>query len=227
VSYHHPVHGNMPGSPDFEHGKQYRTRCGKVTGPLYANPCFSGEVYPIVGLVDGAAKTWTPAGRYTTHGEGPLDLMPGAIGAVDPQCVLQGQIEALQTRVVNLMNAVEMQQSAMKHHQNALKGHGDALKHLRHTVTNHRERIYDHVNRISKLEVSAVCDPIINGASMPSERITPPKRIIKGGWVNVYQDAAGPYFTRPWFTRDEADKQAADGRISCIQIPDITEGQGL
>lgn len=55
------------------------------------------------------------------------------------------------------------------------------------------------------------------------------KRIFKVGWVNVYLDAAGPYMSRPWSSKAEADNQR-DSRercIACIKIPDLAEGEGL
>lgn len=55
------------------------------------------------------------------------------------------------------------------------------------------------------------------------------KATIKGGWVNVYRnvDADGTMmFGRVHSSREEADTHHLK-RIACIQIPDITEGEGL
>jgi len=59
-----------------------------------------------------------------------------------------------------------------------------------------------------------------------------PKRTIKGGWLNVWAVDGGGRAMNPTLfdTKDEADKHAAEDsgtRIACIQIPDITEGEGL
>jgi hypothetical protein len=61
--------------------------------------------------------------------------------------------------------------------------------------------------------------------------MTPFKRTIKGGWMNVY--AASPEQKRDlgwryhFATRELADKFAGPLRTACIQIPDFTEGEGL
>lgn len=77
------------------------------------------------------------------------------------------------------------------------------------------------MDKVGKLEVAAVCDPIIASAE--------PKRTIKGGWVNVYAGDLGFASLSEWTyeTKGEADYKANRGRIACIQIPDITEGEGL
>lgn len=66
------------------------------------------------------------------------------------------------------------------------------------------------------------------------EEPTPPKRTIKGGWFNVYQDGCGgrPVYDGPW-SREQAERQQYAcphpdlPRVACIQIPDCTEGEGL
>jgi len=56
-----------------------------------------------------------------------------------------------------------------------------------------------------------------------------PRRTIKGGWVNVYQGMLGfaAFGNTTFETKGEADFKGGPNRIACIQIPDITEGEGL
>lgn len=64
------------------------------------------------------------------------------------------------------------------------------------------------------------------------EEPTPPKRTIKGGWVNVWFKGGGGVALDPNIrdTKASADSYASGDegrRIACIQIPDFTEGEGL
>jgi hypothetical protein len=60
-----------------------------------------------------------------------------------------------------------------------------------------------------------------------------PKSTIKGGWMNVYEavgyaemsDMTGPFSRRDW--ADDAARRDRRTRRACIQIPDMTEGEGL
>lgn len=62
-----------------------------------------------------------------------------------------------------------------------------------------------------------------HGIKMPE----PTKPTIKGGWMNVYFPRGEFSFDRPYPTKAEAVARRCDGCIACIQIPDITEGEGL
>jgi len=65
------------------------------------------------------------------------------------------------------------------------------------------------------------------GRVQPKRQEASIKRIYKGGWANVVVDRGGKlHIGYAWLTKAEADGLAA-GRIACIQIPDITEGDGL
>jgi hypothetical protein len=71
-------------------------------------------------------------------------------------------------------------------------------------------------------------------APFMSTAVDPPKRTIKGGWVNVYvrrppgeRETLNDSLVTFYVTRQAADAAAASNRIACIQIPDITEGEGL
>jgi hypothetical protein len=60
-----------------------------------------------------------------------------------------------------------------------------------------------------------------------------PKSTINGGWMNVYEavgyadmaDMTGPFSRRDW--ADDAARRDGRTRRACIQIPDMTEGEGL
>ena len=55
-----------------------------------------------------------------------------------------------------------------------------------------------------------------------------PTRVLRGGWVNIYAgpESAGSFVT--WFeTKGEADSAACSNRFACIEIPEISEGDGL
>ena len=55
------------------------------------------------------------------------------------------------------------------------------------------------------------------------------KPVIKGGWLNIWRCEHGlKWDSIPRPTRQAADTAPGLGvRIACIQIPDITEGEGL
>lgn len=63
--------------------------------------------------------------------------------------------------------------------------------------------------------------------SLPQEASI--KRVYKGGWVNVEHDNPGMPLRIIGLFKDKAkaDACALTSRIACIQIPDITEGEGL
>lgn len=62
-----------------------------------------------------------------------------------------------------------------------------------------------------------------------------PPRVLKGGWVNVYPSPKPPgeelgfngSFVTIYGTKEDADLSACSNRFACIQIPEITEGDGL
>lgn len=62
-----------------------------------------------------------------------------------------------------------------------------------------------------------------------------PKRILKGGWVNLYGiDSDGTYALNhskgcqgPFTTKEGADACAHGSRLACVQFPDFTQGEGL
>jgi hypothetical protein len=132
----------------------------------------------------------------------------------------------------------------------AISTHAESLARIEDMLT--AEKSFDLLGRIGKLEsqtyeqqkfISAMTErgpidlntgkatvPPPNPCSEPSCMVChPPKRVIKGGWLNVYRDGSG-------YRLDDkpcSDKRAVDGftpsgeRIACIQIPDFTEGEGL
>lgn len=81
-------------------------------------------------------------------------------------------------------------------------------------------------DRINALEKHTGLDARV---SLPEQFFNPDikrpeaaKPTIKGGWVNVYLRSSA------WHpTREDADGSKSPKRIACIQIPDITEGEGL
>lgn len=55
-----------------------------------------------------------------------------------------------------------------------------------------------------------------------------PRRVLRMGWINVYAapTSRGSFVT--WFeSKEDADAGACSDRFACIQIPEITEGEGL
>lgn len=125
--------------------------------------------------------------------------------AVDPLCVLQGQIEALEKRCTDLGHKADGAHTRV----GAQQGQVDALrKHLNQLITILGYEIGDYGRVQLKRQEASI------------------KRIIEGGWVNFYPEGGwGP--DGPHATKHKADCQAGTGRIACIQIPDITEGEGL
>lgn len=92
-------------------------------------------------------------------------------------------------------------------------------------------RLHQLATDISKLgaDLVRIEDMLTAEKLKPVYGRTAAKHVIKSGWVNVYCDAAGPYFSRPWFSREGADAQAdpRERRFACIQIQNITDGEGL
>lgn len=65
-------------------------------------------------------------------------------------------------------------------------------------------------------------------------RTDPPKRVIKGGWYIIKKSNTEefPYYsTGPWKDQETARARASvhphDAPIAIVQMPDITEGDGL
>lgn len=57
-----------------------------------------------------------------------------------------------------------------------------------------------------------------------------PKRVLKGGWVNVYRYERNPYMSLSpviFTTKEDCKSEGGTGLVARIQIPDITEGEGL
>lgn len=93
--------------------------------------------------------------------------------------------------------------------------------------------VKEHENRLDRHEANLTShgrrlDGLAHRETPPQ---TPTKRIkrLKGGWVNVYWNDYRRLMmlgeVRP--TKAEADADGTSGRIACIQIPDIIEGEGL
>ena len=62
-----------------------------------------------------------------------------------------------------------------------------------------------------------------------------PPQVLKGGWVNVYPSPKPPgeelllngSFVTIYASKEDANRAACSDRFACIQIPEITEGDGL
>lgn len=79
------VMADMPKpAPTFEVGRRYRTRDGKLTGPLQRR---QHHQYPLQAqIANDHDETWTLDGAANILGERPLDLMPGAISDEEAFC---------------------------------------------------------------------------------------------------------------------------------------------
>lgn len=147
--------------------------------------------------------------------------------AVDPICVLQGQID-------NLSRIIAQAGRDFEKLERVANG-----AHIRLDVLNRDtgvpgvdlaarvEAIHERVNDVWR----AVDDVRKEFDTFRAvERLTRPKPTIKGGWFNVYRgDYGRPQYVGP-YSREMADSESqgdARCRIACIQIPDITEGEGL
>jgi hypothetical protein len=226
ISYHKPPDPK----PTFEAGKSYRMSDGRTAGPLENSRVQHVGYparYPLCAMVGGWLMSWTAEGSWTLCGPSQNDLLPGAIEdekAVDPICVLQGQIDALsenQERLLDRINSMERARSVamgvsdkmstkLDAHDEAIeKGFDVRISVLEHKAASLEDRLDRHAIEIS---------------SKVNARTEPPKRTIKGGWLNVYPAGAGFYL---YPTREEADLRASSRRVACIMFPDITEGEGL
>ena len=126
---------------------------------------------------------------------------------VDPIWVLQGQINAQALEIVAIRQ--RLTESA-----NVIAGMAAKIEQL-----TERADVVDR--RLGQ---------IIAHVGVPMNAAAPPtKRTIKGGWVNVYDYGHGVLHCSPIFfrTRAECDTEGTNSPIACIQIPDITEGEGL
>lgn len=60
------------------------------------------------------------------------------------------------------------------------------------------------------------------------EYATKPPQVLRARWINVYKaPESGESFVVWYDSREDADAGACHGRFACIQIPEITEGDGL
>jgi hypothetical protein len=100
---------------------------------------------------------------------------------------------------------------------------------LQRQIASDRHRANLHGERITTLE-----DRLNQAPDDPCPPAPPaPKRIIKGGWVNVYRgDYNGAHIdaSKRWANKGDAEADTFGDtreRIACIFIPNITEGEGL
>jgi hypothetical protein len=301
--------------PTFEVGKSYRTRKGDVVKierlTKSVDYPLQGEHHNQSWTLDG--RYWKDAKQECSADlmPGAIEDEP----AVDPLCVLQAQINHIDLTLQNAMESGTAQANDLRRQLLNVRGsvseltreltsarvnmadglgqnderidnlekHCEAMQTRIEDQTKHQIELYRH---LGKLEVSAVCNPIINEdfekrldlvesfmrgpmsaqttrvlemqgrianlegmvavtaatinaaaegkrdaciAAVDRAKATP-KRTIKGGWVNVYEAHEPPYtwIGGPYTSREGADRAFSDRpRIACIQIPDITEGEGL
>lgn len=225
----------------FEAGNTYETRDGSK-----AHIMSTGDGR-IRGTVAGTKYTWYMSGRFIENKITGMDLlMPwgasneGAgrdigelterIDNLEKHCeAMQGHIERLQRHVAGQADVIDR----IRKLENGYKVHDDDSASLFHRIVNlERARAWIDTFKMKQF-VDEINDRLDRFAIALDGEVTartePPKRIFAGGWVNVYYDAAGPHFSRPWDSQEEARKQR-DPRerfIACLYITIITEGDGL
>jgi len=194
----------IEGQFTIEVGKTYRTRSGLTAGIA----AIRDDDRAIEGWVDfdkGRSRVcWWPDGSISPGRDDPLDLIPVEIDEpeAEPLTPTDQRIQLL----FDGLARVEQRLAKMAEEQAA--------------------DVRQAHNRMTRL--SAIIDGVDKAREVlrkdMDERFT--KRTIKGGWLNMYPD--GNHFPHPdRASADKASLTAASDRIACIQIPDVTEGEGL
>lgn len=146
--------------PTFEIGKRYRTREGRIEGPIEPNSQDNKVAYP---LSAPSVLTWTSDGAYFIGTPQPVDghprdLMPGAIedepAAQQAECAMAVSNNTDQSRM-ELLASHQQQIDELKSEIKRLEGRigaidaeqSDQLNRINH----HRDRFSDHGRQIKDL----------------------------------------------------------------------------
>jgi uncharacterized coiled-coil protein SlyX len=127
--------------------------------------------------------------------------------------VLQGHIDKLNARFENLelLRLARIARLEAKHAEM-----DEAVAYLNGKNTDDRLNALEKANELT----AAV-------GRLAAVKPDAAKRTIKGGWVNVYRGIERLTGLGSLY-EDKVDADTfGNGRIACIRIPDITEGEGL
>ena len=222
--------------PMFEIGKTYKTRSGRKAKVIY----LTDNRLIGIDLDDNSAEDWRFNGQYESRAGSGMDLLPGAIEDEKPDIdVIAGmaaKIDELENRAANTSISNARMISKIDESAQHIGTLQQMVRLLMDKVEAQGGQISDLFSQIRKQRLQLRGDlPIDAGITKdhwkPTQEMvdravamsSPPKRTIKGGWLNVYR---GDHM--PWHVdREEADEAASPSRIACIQIPAITEGEGL
>lgn len=215
---------NAPEPLTFDVGSHYRTRAGDVA--IVDGVHIGGDRYPVKGSINGCDHTWTLKGCWFFDNvrQSPFDIMPGAIEVEAPQqeklappatTTVFKRVAALEEKVDGALELLLPQVARLNDRAEKLERENGKLNGQLIQVAQTLER---HERAIEELSVFPIVANGSNGAAIASAR-----KVIKGGWLNVYGDGG----TNLHPTRSSADSGASCSRIACIQIPDLREGQGL
>lgn len=213
--------------PIFDVNKTYRTRCGQHVKNVRA---IGNRFLRGFRVCDGADFMWHADGRVIEGRDEFSDLMPGAIEDEKPEAKRTYHFYDPQMRMQELERRINVQNVTIA---GMLVKIGEITNSLPlrnmllriETTEEFGRNIQSRVKIIEGFLRRFKPDPDMSTEPAPQ---TPYKPTIQGGWLNVYRagslaiDIKGRYLTKV-----VADEAARPDRIACIQIPDITEGEGL
>lgn len=177
-------------------------RCDVLTDRVAALEAFKRDIGKMLGETDPLTERVDGIQEHLLSIRDALmkdiNAHTGRLNAIDDTLKTQDRaIGILDERVDNL-----------EKHCEALQGNLDQLR------ASMVENFQLTDNRLAALETASVAYEGVTVAG---------KRVIKGGWINLFDGGVtSSLYADKW----EAQAKGA-GRIACIQIPDITEGDGL
>jgi uncharacterized coiled-coil protein SlyX len=129
------------------------------------------------------------------------------------------RIERLDGTIANLNRKIDLTHDDLSRQS---RGHSRITATLGQRVEEHSDRLDRLAIELGgKVNARLAAEGMRYACTAAADRAKP---TIKGGWVNVYCD----FISRIHQTKAEADGAVSnETRLACIQIPDITEGEGL
>lgn len=167
--------------------------------------------------------------RYRTRGAGIAKIKKIGTGSPVELYAIYGSIEdrdhwwGIKGNWVSEPSALDLMPGAIEDEPTVVEDDGLGLQAQ---ITILRNRLNDQTHVIASMaaKIEAMTQQL-------DERAKGDDQVLsnhKGGWVNVYSARGGRTSLSGFYpTKADAHAGSSPDRIACIQIPDITEGEGL
>lgn len=179
-----------------------------------------------------------------------MQLYESALTGVGGLAPLYKKVEQLASRIAMVLGALDDPENDLSNRVPAHKRIDDTRQDVAEEVGKINARMSALSASLARVEDMLTSERLITLAAKPDVAIAAevsgalplctcaqcdklrreykPKRVIKGGWINVYEGPKGSANIGALCeSKVEADMFHSPSRVACIQIPDITEGEGL